>query len=76
MNKQKKIDIAEGLVEAYKETIKPQNIRDNRDALFGVIVNTENELGETLVEKFGEEDAYHITNIVLQKLEQRIIGDF
>lgn len=76
MTRDKKIEIAEQLANKYKKTIKAEEVDENRDALFGVIVNTENQDGQTMVQKLGQDDAYHITNIVLQKLEQNVIGEF
>lgn len=76
MKLERKFEIADALAFQYKRTMTAQDVAEKRDSLFGVIINTPNSKGETLVSKVGDEDATHITNLVLQRLEQNIVGEF
>ena len=79
LSNEDKYAIADKLAKAYN-SFKKEYVVNNHSKVFGVVVNTPNKLGETLTNKFGEDNAVHITNLVLRRLSgisnNKVIGDF
>ena len=79
LSNEDKYAIADKLAKAYA-SFKKDYVVNNHSSVFGVVINTENKIGETLKAKFGEDAAVHITNLVIRRLSgitgNKVIGDF
>ena len=71
MTDDKKFELADKLAQAVKG-VECNKIggydKTYRNYVFGVIINIKNAKGKTLVDVFGEDEATHITNLVIRRL--------
>ena len=70
LTNENKYVIADAMTKDLRTHIAPTVLED-RKALFGIVINTMNASGKTLQDVFGEEDAIHITNLVIQRLTHK-----
>ncbi len=64
---EQRYELADWLANSYKSFSKDY-VSANRRTVFGVIINTPNKDGETMVSKLGEEVATHVTNLTINRL--------
>jgi hypothetical protein len=63
--------IADAMAKDLKDSIAPAVLNGDRKVVFGIVINTTNASGKTLVDVFGEDDGVHITNLVIQRLTHK-----
>ena len=67
MNIEKRYELADWLAQQYASFSK-EYTSNNRRTVFGVIINTPNSSGETMVSVLGEDVATHVTNLTINRL--------
>jgi hypothetical protein len=70
LTNENKYVVADAMTKDLKSHIAP-TVLDDRKVLFGIVINTTNANGLTLTDVFGEENAVHITNLVIQRLTHK-----
>lgn len=70
MTNEAKYVVADAMAKDLKNHVAPTVLED-RKTLFGIVINTMNASGKTLQDVFGEEDAIHITNLIIQRLTHK-----
>ena len=59
LSNEDKYKLADSLAKLYA-SFKKDYVTANHSKVFGVVINTENSSGQTLQDKFGEDNAVHI----------------
>jgi hypothetical protein len=71
MTAEQKYSIADKLALAYGNKLSKLLEDDTkRNVAFGIVINTVNANGETLSSALGDENATHITNLTIQRIQQ------
>ena len=71
LTNEQKYAIADKIALGYGKSLDRLISGDSKRYIaFGIIINTANANGETLSSKLGEDDATHVTNLVIQRLSQ------
>ncbi len=71
LSNESKYAIADAMAKDLKGHIAPVVLDGDRKVVFGIVINTLNGEGKSLVDVFGEEQAVHITNLVIQRLTHK-----
>lgn len=71
LSNEQKYVIADAMSKDLKGHIAPSVLDGDRKVVFGIVVNTTNTQGKTLIDVFGEDDGIHIVNLVIQRLTHK-----
>ena len=74
-NLERVYEVADKLYQAYHADFEDKNLEKGskeRNALYGVLMNTRNAAGKSLQEVMGEDDASHASNLAIQKISGEI----
>lgn len=71
LTNEQKYEIANKFASSLKGHIAESVLNGDRKVVFGIVVNTVNSSGKTVIDVFGEDDGIHIVNLVIQRLTHK-----
>ena len=71
LTNEQKYEIANKFANSLKGHIAESVLNGDRKVVFGIVVNTVNNEGKTVIDVFGEDDGIHIVNLVIQRLTHK-----